>query len=164
MTDNNDNQQPAPENSEDNKPEEETEKIIADLQAQLESAESAKLRALADLENFRRRENENKINWSNMAVAEFLKNVLPSFLEFDLFAQNSTDENAKAVVDKFFTNLEKSGLEKIEPQTGEDINPDLHEVLMTEEGEAGKIVRCLEIGWKLGTSILRPAKVTAAQS
>ena len=138
-------------------------KELEELTAKIEESEGAKLRALADLENYRRREEENKKNWSAFAVADFLKHVLPSFLEFELFAQNSEDKDAPKVVEKFFANLEKSGLKKISPQTGEDVNTDIHEVLMVEEGETGKIVRCLEPGWQFENNVLNPAKVTAAQ-
>ena len=136
---------------------------ISELKQKLQEAENSKLRALADLENYKRRENENKKNWSNYAVAEFLKTVLPSLLEFELFAQNSSDENASKSVQKLFDQLQKSGLEKISPQKNEEINPDFHAVLLAEQGKEGKVVQTLEAGWKFQDIVLKPAKVSGGK-
>lgn len=143
---------------------------ITELEAQLlesvenlEKAENQKSRALADLENFRRRENENRMKWSDMAISDFLKQALPSFLELSLGAEHSDDENFHQVVDKFFQNLAKNGLEKVSPIAGENIDPDLHEVLMVAEGNPGTVVQVLEPGWKFRETVIQPAKISAAQ-
>ena len=133
-------------------------------QEALQKAEEAKLRALSEMENMRRRTGEEKVRWSSFAVGEFLKNALPKFLELKIGAEHSNDEDLKKVIQAFFVDMEKSGLIKIEPQAGDPVDPHIHEVLMSEEGEPGKVVRTLEIGWKFGDTILRPAKVSAAQN
>jgi len=134
------------------------------LQTDLELANSSKLRALADLENFQRREAENKKNWVSFGVAEFLKQVLPKFLELKLGAEHSKDEDLKKVIDNFFTELEKKGLRKITPQNSDPLDPEEHEVLTTAEGKPGTVVKTLEPGWKFNELILAPAKVSAAQN
>lgn len=143
---------------------EELETQIASLQEELTSAKEVSMRSLADLENFRRREEENRKNWGNMAIADFLKNFLPSFLELHLGATHSEDENMQKVVSKFFESLKTAGLEKIEPQSGDALDPDFHEVLMLAEGESGTIVQVFEPGWVLNGKVLLPAKVSAAES
>jgi molecular chaperone GrpE len=135
------------------------------LKEQLFQAEELKIRALADLENFRRRESENKKNWSNLAIAEFCRSQLKTFLELQMGVQHSTDEDVKKVVTKFFSNLSTSGLNMIEPKPGETIDPDKHEVLMAESGDnPGTIVQVLEPGWQFQETILAPAKVSAVSN
>lgn len=133
-------------------------------ESQAEEAKAASLRALADLENFRRRQGQEQAKWSSLAVSDFLKSVLPSFLELSLGASHSSDEAVVQVVEKFFDSLRKQGLNPISPKAGDPIDPQAHEVLMAEEGKAGTVVRCLEIGWQFNDSVIQPAKVSGAQS
>jgi molecular chaperone GrpE len=68
----------------------------------------------------------------------------------------------KKVIGQFFEQLQKDGLEKIEPKTGEILDTNLHEVLIAAEGKAGTIVQTLEAGWKYKEMVISPAKVSAA--
>ncbi len=135
---------------------------IAELQEQLDTAEQAKLRALADLENFRRRESESRARWSRDAVASWVQSVLPSLQELLLGAEHTDDTDVQQVIVKFVEKLKEQGLEKINPTPGEEINPDEHAVLMTAKGTPGTIVQILEPGWKLNNTVLVPAKVSGA--
>ncbi len=142
---------------------EELEAQLETITAELEEAKSAQLRALADLQNVQRRESDNKKNWVSFGIAEFVKPLLPRFLELQLGADHSDDKDMKKAVDHFFKELEKTGFQTINPKKGETINPDFHEVLMTEEGEPGTVTKVLEPGWRFGETILTPAKVAATQ-
>ncbi len=140
---------------------EELEAALLTAQEKAEEANQKALRAMADLENVRRRESENKANWVADGISFFLKMILPSLLELQLGKEYSSDETMKKVVDKFFSELEKSGLQKIDPKPGTPVDPELHEVLMTEESKKGGIVKTLEIGWKFKDNVIAPAKVSA---
>ncbi len=129
-----------------------------------EAAQAASLRAMADLENYRRRLSGEQAKWSDQAVISFLRKTLPSFLELSLGASHSKDEAMQQVVEKFFEYLRAQGLNDISPKTGEPIDPERHEVLMVEEGQAGTVVRCLEIGWEFNKTVIQPAKVSGAES
>ena len=142
---------------------EELEEKLLEALEKIEKAESQKARALADLANFQRREKENRGKWSELAVSDFLKKSLPSFLELYLGSEHSDDENFRQVVNKFFENLAKNGLEKISPAAGDSIDPYLHEVLMIAEGEPGTVVQVLEPGWKFKKIVIQPAKISGAQ-
>ncbi len=141
---------------------EKLEQELLEMSEKLEQAEAQRTRALADLANFQRRETENRAKWSDMAVSDFLKKSLPVFLELSLGAEHSEDESFHKVVQKFFENLAKNGLEKISPKAGETIDPYLHEVLMIAEGEPGKVVQVLEPGWKYKETVIQPAKISGA--
>jgi len=142
---------------------EELEAQLEAVTSELEESKTAQIRALADLQNVQRRENENKKNWVTLGIAEFLKPLLARFGELKLGAEHSEDNDIKKAVNNFFKELEKTGLQKIDPKKGTLINPDFHEVLMTEEGKPGTVVKVLETGWRFGETVLTPAKVSAAQ-
>lgn len=141
---------------------EELENQLLEAQNKYEEAESAKLRALADLQNFQRRQGEEKAQWSSFAVGNFIKSFLPRFLELQMGIDHSKDEDAKKVVEKFFEELTKQGLEKVNPEPGTAVDTNLHEVLMQAEGAPGTVVQVLEPGWKFGETIIAPAKVSGA--
>jgi len=143
---------------------EELEVQLEAMTNELEEAKSAQLRALADLQNVQRREGDSKKNWVSFGIAEFVKPLLPRFLELQLGADHSDDKDMKKAVDHFFKELKKTGLQSINPKKGDAINPDFHEVLMTEEGKPGTVVKVLELGWRFGDTVLTPAKVSAAQN
>ena len=133
-------------------------------QNQVAEAENSKMRALADLQNQQRREAENRAKWGEMSVVSFLSKVLPNFLELRLAQEHTADEAVKSVIEKFFGTLDGAGISTIQPQAGELLDTHVHEVMMIAEGEPGKIVLCLEPGWKYGESVIIPAKVSAAAS
>jgi len=137
--------------------------LIEKLKSELEAEKNLKLRALADLENMRRRIDEQKISWETFAIGNFLKIFLPQLLELQIGSQHSQDNDLKKVIQNFFNNLDKLGLKKIEPKKGEIINPEIHEVLLSEEGPSGTIVRLLEPGWVFGEKILKTAKISGAK-
>lgn len=139
-----------------------TEEKIAELEEQVQSAEQAKMRALADLENFRRRESESRASWSQDAIVNWVQSFLPSLQELLLGAEHTTDEDIQKVIEKFMGKLGEQGLRKIEPNIGDEINPDEHAVLMAAEGTPGTVVQILEPGWKLGESVIIPAKISGA--
>ncbi len=141
---------------------EELEQELLQATEKAEAAENKATRALADLANFQRRESENRLKWSNLAISDFLKKVLPTFLELSLASEHSDDKNFQQVIDNFFKNLAKNGLEKISPQTGDQINPEFHEVLMVAEGKPGTVVQVLEPGWKFQDIVIKPAKISGA--
>tara|TARA_A100001015_G_scaffold260965_1_gene306094 strand:- start:382 stop:831 length:450 start_codon:yes stop_codon:yes gene_type:complete len=134
---------------------------IQKLLDQIESEKEAKIRAIADLENVRRREAENKKHWSTQSVAGFWKPFLPSLLALQLGMAHATDKDVKQVIEKFFADLHTAGLKKIDPKPGEKIDPTLHEVLCVAQAPAGEIVQTLEPGWRFEDIVLAPAKVSA---
>lgn len=138
------------------------ESLLKELESKLQEAEQTKLRALADLENFKRREGEARARWSQDATAHWVKNILPSLQELLLGAEHTKDKDIKKVITRFMQKLDAQGLKKITPQPGEEINPDEHVVLMTAEGSPGTVVQLLEPGWKLQETVILPAKISGA--
>ena len=141
---------------------EELEAQLETISTDLEESKGAQMRALADLQNVQRREGDNKKNWVSFGIAEFVKPLIPRFVELQLGAEHSDDKDMQKAVEHFFKAIEKSGLQAINPKSGDTIDPDFHEVLLTEEGTPGTIVKVLELGWRFGNTVLAPAKISAA--
>lgn len=131
-------------------------------QALAEEEKNKGLRALADLQNQQRREQENRANWGNMAVSDFWRKNTKSLLELQLAASHTEDAAVKNVIEKYLQALGEMGLSMIAPEAGERLDTDLHDVLMAAEGKPGTIVQVLEPGWRYKETTLVPAKVSAA--
>ena len=142
----------------------ELEAQLEELMTQLETEKEQRARAAADLQNFQRRQTEDKAAWSELAVVGFLRSFLPALLELSLGAEHTTDEGVKKVIEKFMTTAAGLGITKIAPEPGTPVDPNLHEVLMVAEGEPGAVVQLLEPGWQYGERVLVAAKVSAAAS
>lgn len=143
------------------------------LKADLEEAknhitgltETAK-RAMADLQNFRRRSEEEKKAFIEFANAGLMLEILPTLDNLQRALKN-VPENLKShdfvqgilhTEKGLLTALEKFGLNAIE-SIGKPFEPALHEALLEAPGEKGIILEELEKGYLLGEKILRPSKV-----
>lgn len=132
------------------------------LNQQLADEKAKALRALADLENMRRRESAAKAQWGNAAVAGFVRGVAPGLFALQKAADHTTDSDTKNAITAFMESLQNSGLTAINPSVGTPVNGERHEVLMAAEGEPGTIVQVLEAGWDYNGIVVQPAKVSAA--
>ena len=68
---------------------------------------------------------------------------------------------------KFYNTLEQKGLNKIEVKAGENFDTELHEAITQipspNQDLKGKVIDCLEKGYKLGDKIIRYPKVVIGQ-
>ncbi len=144
--------------------------ITASLKEQL-------LRTAADFENFRRRTEKERIEWMNITRATTIRAFLPinDDIQRALNALPQKDESLDpqllsaidglTLIQKNLSKiLESAGVEEI--STTGQFNPELHEALMQVESadkQSGEIVQTFEKGFKLGTNIIRHAKVSVAK-
>ncbi len=136
---------------------------------QKEEATQIQLRALAEMENFKkrlRREHEDQLTY---AAEKVLADLLPTLDNLDLALQYGSKHEAckdmlmgvemtrKLLLDA----VKLHGLEVI-GQLGEEFNPEWHEALSFEERDdmpAGHVSTLMQCGYKLKGRLLRPAKV-----
>lgn len=143
---------------------------IADLQQELEQTQT-KLQemtkitqhALADLQNFKRRSEEEKSSFATYANADLILALLPAIDNINraLAHEPKDTEWAKGVeqsLKQLTQTLEKRGLTVI-PTTGQKFDPRLHEALLTGPGEKDMILAELEKGYILGEKVIKPARV-----
>ena len=75
-------------------------------------------------------------------------------------------EGVELIYQKFLKNLHQEGLEKMEP-VGEAFDTDYHEAIALvpapSEEQKGKVLDCVQTGYKLNEKVIRHAKVVVAQ-
>lgn len=151
-------------------------KELADLRvraAQADENQANYMRALADLQNFRRRSDEAQRRQIQDANERLIKELLPVLDDFDLAldAARKTESyeqligGVSAVARKFLGTLSKQGVEPI-PAVGEPFNAEVHEAVMLDEDsdEPDETVTAeLRKGYTLHDRVIRPSLVKVAK-
>ena len=151
---------------------------IAVLKAEIESLRDQRLRALAEVENIRRRAEREKVEASQYAVTKFARDMVSIADNFsralaacppDL--REAADPQVKAVLDgveatdrQLLATLERYGVKQVE--TEGKFDPNLHQAIAEVPGNGkppGSIVDVAQAGYMIGERLLRPAMVTVAR-
>ena len=155
----------------------EAEEILGKLQKENEELKDKYLRASAELDNFRKRTIKEKAELIKTAAEKTLLSILPVVddleradeeLEKDMTEDQwfACLEGYKVISNKFMGILKGLGLEKIDPN-GEMFDPEIHEAISMRPVESpsnkGRIMDCIQPGYKLGDKIIRFAKVVVGQ-
>lgn len=150
------------------------EEALAAAQAQLQDAREAQLRALAEMENVRRRAQRDVEAAHRFAVERFAADLVEvrDTLELGIAAAGSAPEAAKFVegsqatlrmLDKAF---EKAGVAVLDP-TGQSFNPEFHEAMVAQpsaQHPPGSVLAVIQKGFTLNGRLLRPARVVIARA
>ena len=152
---------------------------LSDILKKLEEAESRaeamhgrSLRALAELDNYRKRMARDRQDIRRSAAAEVIESLLPALDNLKLGLQSATNPDSLQDVVKGFEMignqilgaLNEQGLQELNPE-GEDFDPHFHDSVSTEahaEMEEGKVLRTLKVGYLLNDKLLRPATVVVS--
>ncbi len=153
---------------------------VEELQAELKLAEAKVLehydlyvRAMAELENTRRRCAEDVLKARKFSIEKFAENLLPvvdsleKALEMTKAEEGSPmREGMLATYRQFVHALDVSGMKPIDPE-GEAFNPHQHQAIAmvpAPEGVGGgMVVEVFQRGWLIEDRVLRPAMVSVAQ-
>lgn len=150
---------------------------LIDAEARAAAAKDAQLRALADLDNTRRRlerEVQTSLKYANENLLRELLGVCDS-LELGLKAAEGADMQgaARALVEgkqltwrQLMAVMEKNGVRQLDPK-GELFNPDSHQaVSMVESADVppNHVLTVMQKGYKLHDRLLRPAMVVVAKA
>ncbi len=147
---------------------------LATAQVQLQEARDAQLRALAEMENVRRRAQRDVESAHRFAVERFAADLVEvrDTLELGIAAAGLAPEAARFVegaqatlrmLDKAF---EKAGIAVLDP-AGQNFNPEFHEAIMaqpTADHPAGRVLAVIQKGFTLSGRLLRPARVVIARA
>jgi molecular chaperone GrpE len=139
------------------------------LQAELDRTQDRLRRALADLDNYRKRvarETEQRIEQARDAVVAQWLDVVDSVER----ALNTTDpgpvhDGLRAFLDQMDAVLTRQGVARI-GRPGERFDPERHEaigVVESAEAEDQSIVEVARSGYARGSHVLRPAQVIVAR-
>ena len=163
----------APEQEQETEEVETSEDIIAKLNEEITNLKDQRLRAIAELENFRKRAEKDQSDALKYGVSNFAKEIINISDNIER-AQSSISEEAKnnetikpviegidLIAQSVVTTFEKIGIKKI-ASLNEKFDHNLHQAMMEIEKddlEPGTIVQELIPGYMLHDRLLRPAMV-----
>jgi molecular chaperone GrpE len=149
--------------------------VIEKLNAENAELKDRALRALADVENMRRRSEREAADARTYAVTGFARDLLTVVDNFARALENLPAETraaAEGPLRAFIEGVEltgrelqavlgRHGVKKLEPQ-GEKFDPNFHQAMFEAPDEAlpaGTVTQVVQSGWKIGERVLRPALV-----
>ena len=153
--------------------------LVQSLNAENAELKDQRLRALAELENTRRRAERERQDASAYAIARFARDMLGIADNFGraLAAcppelRAAADPQVTAVLGgvevterQLLATLESHGVKIIDTSDGK-FDPNKHQAVAEVPGEgkpAGSIVHVIQTGYMIGDRLLRPAMVTVAR-
>lgn len=149
-------------------------KELEEAQKLIDEQKDKYLRLSAEFDNFRKRTLKEKAELIKNGGEKAISAILPVLDDFERALQNMEKaEDVKAVAEgvelifqKFHKILSQEGLEEMKP-IGETFNTDFHEAIALvpapSEDQKGKVLDCVQTGYKLNDKVIRHAKVVVAQ-
>ena len=147
----------------------ESQKRIEELEASCKDAKDDYIRLKAEIETYRRRSAEERLNLVNSASADTIKGLLPVLDDCEraiaILAQSSDDaakEGTELIYNKLMGYLKTKGLTVIEAK-GQKFDVDFHEAVTQfpapDESQKGMVIDVVQTGYLLNGKVLRYAKV-----
>lgn len=156
---------------------EENQEIVEDepTAEELIQAEKDKyLRLFAEFENYKKRTTRERIELFKTAGQELMTSLLPIMDDFDRGLAEIKKAKDKELLkgmqlinDKLKKTLEQKGLTLMVVKAGDAFDADIHEAITQIPAPTdklkGKVIDCIESGYKLGDKIIRFPKVVIGQ-
>ena len=145
------------------------------LEEQLAAAQDQSLRTTADLQNVRRRAEQDVQKAHKFALEKFAGDLLPVIdsLERGLELSNADDESIKPMregieltLKMFHDTLKRYNLEAVDPH-GEPFNAEHHQAMAMQESadvEPNSVLKVFQKGYMLNGRLLRPAMVVVSKA
>lgn len=141
------------------------------LKEQLEEQKNKYLRALADLDNYKKRANLERDEFVRFANESIIKELLPALDAFTKaieYANRSNNEELVkgiALVKKLLEDaLKKFGVEEV-GSIGKPYDPNFHEAILMKESDKqpGVVLEEVQKGYALHGRLIRPAMVIVSK-
>lgn len=147
-------------------------------QAALEDHKEKYLRAMAELDNVRRRAANDVVGARKFAVDGFAREALQVRDSLELARAVELSEEDKGVVEKMKEGLDltlkqldavfdKFGIKVVEPAPGDKLDPELHQAMTIQESDEiqpNHIITVIQKGYAIHDRLLRPAMVIVAKA
>ena len=145
------------------------------LEEQLAAAQDQSLRVAADLQNVRRRAEQDVEKAHKFALEKFASDLLPivDSLERGLDLSNPDDESIRPMregigltLKMFYDTLKRYNLEAIDPH-GQPFNAEHHQAMAMQESadvEPNSVLKVFQKGYQLNGRLLRPAMVVVSKA
>lgn len=168
----NEGEQKAAEAQEDKDEEKTIEQQLQEANEKIAELKDQYLRKAAEFENYRKRTLKEKSELILNGAESTVKAILPILDDFERALADKTDdckavkEGQQLIFNKFVKALKALGVEKIETQD-KDFDVDYHEAIAMVPGmgddKKGKVIDCVQTGYKLNDKVIRHAKVAVGQ-
>ena len=147
---------------------------LAKAQQEIEELKTQLLYKAAEFENYRKRTLKERAELILNGGEKVISAILPVLDDMERAIANGakTDdpqvlrEGVELIYNKFVKTLEGQGVSKIETKDA-DFDTDLHEAVAMVPGmgddKKGKVIDCLQEGYKLNDKVIRHAKVAVGQ-
>lgn len=133
-------------------------KEISKLKQKAEECENSYKRALADYQNLQKRVVEERQDWLKIANRELLLRLLPVMDTLLLARKHKETEELKISINQFLDALKAEGVTRVDT-VGKQFDPKFMEVVVTLDGEDGKVLEEVRAGFMIYDKLLRPAQV-----
>ena len=144
-----------------------------ELKEEIEFYKDKWLRAVAEFENFRKRNTKDRIDWIRNANQSLILEIVEVFEHLELAIKSAKDEKVpanykkciKMIYEQMKQILEKQGLKKIET-IGNEFNPNFHDAIICVEHEKydeNIIFDNIKSGYLLNNKVLRHARVAVSK-
>lgn len=141
--------------------------LLAEAQAKITEYHDQLLRAHAEVENVRRRAQEDVAKARKFGTESFAESLIPvcDSLEAALAQEGQTADDWKhgveATLRQLNTAFERNQMREIAPQPGETFDPHRHQAISTVPSEhaQGLVAQTLQKGYLIADRVLRPALV-----
>ena len=147
---------------------------LVKAQEEIEELKDKWLRSVAEFENYRKRTLKERAELILNGGEKVITAILPILDDMERAIENGakTDdpevlrEGMTLIHQKFMKTLEAQGVSKIETKDA-DFDTDVHEAVAMVPGmgddKKGKVIDCLQEGYKLNDKVIRHAKVAVGQ-
>ncbi|HET9645128.1 MAG TPA: nucleotide exchange factor GrpE [Burkholderiaceae bacterium] len=143
---------------------------LAELEARHAEVSDAYLRAKAEVENIRRRTDDEISKARKFAVESFAESLLPvkDSLEAAIATQDATREQViegvHATLRQLSAALQRNKVVEINPPKGTKFDPHQHQAIsmVPAQQEPNTVVHVLQKGYLIAERVLRPALVTVS--
>ena len=141
---------------------------LAELKAKNAELADQYMRAKAEVENARRRADDEVAKARKFGVESFAESMLPVIDSLDaaLAIQNATPEQLRegsdATLRQLLSALERNKVVPISPAAGEKFDPHHHQAIamVPADQDANTVVAVLQKGYLIADRVMRPAMVT----
>ena len=151
------------------------EQRIAELEDQLAEAQENALRAAAEMQNIRRRAEQDIQKAHKFALEKFATDLLAvvDSLERGIEVSDVSDEAIRPMREGMeltykllLDTLKRFQVERLDPQ-GEPFNPEEHQAMAMEESadvEPNSVLKVFQCGYSISGRLLRPAMVVVSKA
>ncbi len=146
----------------------EREDDLAEREERVEELEERLKRKQAEFQNYKKRTERRREEERERATEQLVERLLPvrDNLARALETEEGSDirEGVDSTLRRFDDALDAEGVERIEPDPGDEVDPASHEVLMRVDSEhpEGHIDEVHRPGYEMGGKVVRTAQVTVS--